>query len=359
MTPQLLRSLTLVALLAAQAPAARAQTADAGVPAASAVMVSPTKQSDAATNRDLLELDPSSYTTTNFEWLDQQRNRRVPARLYAASRPAADGDLPLVVFSHGIGGSREGYTYLGRYLAAQGYASLHVQHVGSDSGAVWSGNPFLLVSRMADAAQDREALSRVHDLRFALDQMLASPDVPRIDRSRIAVAGHSYGANTAMLAAGASLQVKGLPVMLKDDRVAAAILLSAPPFYGYGNPLEILSNIRIPTLHITATEDTINIPGYVSGVDDRLAIYDAMGSRHPATKVLAVFKEGSHSVFTDRARTGGTALNPKIKLATRQLALAFLTQVFAGDQSGLRRWQSEHAPLTVRFEIAMQGITSP
>jgi Platelet-activating factor acetylhydrolase, isoform II len=46
----------------------------------------------------------------------------------------------LIAFSHGIGGSRRDYSYLGRHWASKGYASLHVQHVGSDN-ALWSGNP--------------------------------------------------------------------------------------------------------------------------------------------------------------------------------------------------------------------------
>lgn len=347
-----------VAALLALAPPARGQGNGSGPvlePDARAVQA---PLIGASPDGSVLTVDPSTYTAQNFEWLDPQRNRRVPVKLYTAARAAPDAGLPLVVFSHGIGGSREGYSYIGRYLAAQGYASLHVQHVGSDA-ALWSGNPLLLVSRLADAAQEREALHRVQDLRFALDQVLAQPELARIDGKRIAVAGHSYGANTAMLVAGANVQVKGLAALLRDDRIAAAILLSAPPFYGHGDPLQILSDVRIPTLHITAIEDTINIPGYTSGLDDRLAIYGAMGSRQAASKVLAVFKEGSHSVFTDRGRTGGTALNPKIKLATRQLALAFLNQVFALDKAGLQRWQPDHASLIARFENAMPVSASP
>ncbi|MFM8510593.1 MAG: hypothetical protein ACKOCU_09800 [Betaproteobacteria bacterium] len=54
----------------------------------------------------------------------------------------------------------------------------------------------------------------------------------------------------------------------------------------------------MPTLHITATDDIIRIPGYYSGMGDRLAVFEATGS---ARKWLAVFEGGSHSMFTDRA----------------------------------------------------------
>lgn len=109
-----------------------------------------------------------------------------------------------VVFSHGIGVSRRGYSYLGQHWASHGVASLHLQHIGSDRN-VWFGNPLGMIGRLQDAAQDGEAIARAQDLRFALDQLLGpgSELAPHIDAERIAAAGHSYGANTVLLAAGA------------------------------------------------------------------------------------------------------------------------------------------------------------
>ena len=49
--------------------------------------------------------------------------------------------VPLVVFSHGIGGSRLGYTWLGRNFARHGIASLHLQHVGSDRSCLLYTSP--------------------------------------------------------------------------------------------------------------------------------------------------------------------------------------------------------------------------
>lgn len=298
-------------------------------------------------------IEPDLYTARNLDWTDAARKRPVPVKLYLpASLPtqAADGaKLPLVVFSHGIGGSREGYRYLGRYFASMGYASLHVQHVGSDR-QLWGGNPFSLVSRLSGAAQTDEALSRVQDVKFALDQLLDSEYRQQIDVARIAVAGHSYGANTTLLLAGARVPHNGTTLELRDPRISAAILLSAPPFYGLGDPTNMLAGIDIPTLHITATGDDINIPGYFSGVGDRINIFKATASKTQSQKVLAVFKDGSHSVFTDRAGTGGAALNPKIKVATRKLALAFLDRVFGKERLTLDGWKETYSPLLARFE---------
>lgn len=305
-----------------------------------------------------LEVDASRFTAIDFDWVDSQRQRRVPAKLYLPVTKAIAGSVPLVVFSHGIGGSRGGYSYLGRYLAAHGYGSLHVQHVGSDR-QLWSGNPFALPARLRNAAQESEALHRVQDLQYALDKVLAEQEGAMFDTRRIAAAGHSYGANTTMLIAGAQVELQGQKVSLRDPRISAAILISAPPFYGMGEPGKILSGIAVPTLHITATDDVIRIPGYVSGIQDRLDIFKATGSERAAPKVLAVFRDGSHSIFTDRVGTGGLNLNPRVKVATRQLALAFLNGIPANNYLAVQAWSISHGELVATFESRCLGTCSP
>jgi fermentation-respiration switch protein FrsA (DUF1100 family) len=292
------------------------------------------------------------YQSINLDWTDSARGRSVPARLYLPKAATAEQPVPLIIFSHGLGGSRNGYTYLGTHWASQGFASLHLQHVGSDRSLWSSGSPFSLASRLQDAANDAEAIDRVHDLRFALDRVLASELGSRLDGRRIVAAGHSYGANTTMLLVGAKVDMNGSNVWVKDPRFSAAIVISAPPFYGLGDPLKIVSGIDVPTLHITATADDIQIPGYSSGVADRLALYKATGASTQAAKVLAVFKDGSHSIFTDRMGTGGVALNPQVKVATRQLALAFLTWLQGKDSAGLEQWSGQNTLLLSQFEKA-------
>ena len=165
---------------------------------------------------------PAAYRSLDWDWLDSTRQRRVPVRLYLPEAAGADAPVPLVVFSHGIGGSRHGYSYLGRHWASQGYASLH----------------------------------------------------------------------------------------------------------------------------ITATDDVIRTPGYYSGADDRVAVFDATGS---ARKTLAVFAGGSHSIFIDRAGSGGAQLNAQVKEATRALSIAFLNSVFKGDDGALAAWPQQFAEIVARY----------
>ena len=335
----------LSAMSALYASAAESPTADVAKPVQAA---------------EALRVDMSLYDTINLDWADAARSRLVPAKLYLPTTLNAHvpgtartttGKLPLVVFSHGIGGSRDGYSYLGSYFAAQGFASLHVQHVGSDR-QLWFGNPLGLLFRLTSAAQESEALARVKDVGFALDQLLAGPYASRLDASRITAAGHSYGANTTLLLAGAQVELQGQAVSLRDPRISSAIVISAPPFYGLGSPQKILSGIAIPTLHITATADDIEIPGYQSGVSDRVALYQATAGGTQSRKMLAVFKQGSHSMFTDRMGTGGALLNPKVKVATRQLAVAFIKSLQTMQARELEQWRECYTDILATVEKA-------
>jgi pimeloyl-ACP methyl ester carboxylesterase len=130
-----------------------------------------------------------------------------------------------------------------------------------------------------------------------------------------------------------------------DSRFSAAVVISAPPFYGEPDLAAVLRKVSVPTIHVTATDDVIEIPGYRSGVEDRLAIFDAIGSSH---KQLAVFRGGSHSMFTDRPFTGGPSLNAKVKVATAELTSAFFDLAFEGDYAALTQWQTNWQPILAR-----------
>lgn len=295
--------------------------------------------------------DESQYRAHYLDWHDEARQRVVPAKLYLPAAASAASPVPLVVVSHGLGGSREGYSYLGKYLAAHGIAALHLHHVGSDR-SVWRGQVWSLLDRLRDAAQESEAVNRALDVRFGLDRLAGTEFAGALDLERIAIVGHSYGANTALLVAGAEVQRmadgSAFTISLREPRVRAAVMLSAPPFHGETDAPSILKPITVPNLHVTTLEDDIRIPGYRSGAQERIAVYDAMG----AGKSLVVFKRGSHSVFTDRLNTSGADINPEVKAATRELVLDFLQQTLAADQGtasfDLSAWERRHHDLVDR-----------
>ena len=231
----------------------------------------------------------------------------------------------------------------GPVLGQRGIASLHVQHVGSDT-SLWQGNPLGVIERVQRAAHESEALSRAVDVRFALDRLLSSGTGPyggQIDRRRIVAAGHSYGANTALIAVGARVMRDGRWVEARDPRFAAAIVISAPPFYG-------------ETICLGAEQDHDSDPARDRDrrrhPDSRILLACGRSARHlqrmaTPRKLLAVFQGGSHSMFTDRHMTGGPTLNPKVKVATAELALAFLDLVFDSNATTLTRWNATWQPI--------------
>lgn len=291
--------------------------------------------------------DPAGYAATDLEWIDPARDRRIPARLFWPASADRGAPVALIVFSPGIGSSRDGYTHLGRYWARHGIASLHLQHVGSDR-SLWHGDPLGVLARLRSAAGAAEAVARAADLRYALDRLLASRYGPRIARDAIVAAGHSYGANTTLLAIGATVPGIDGAAALRDPRIEAAILISAPPFYGASDFSPILSSIAIPTLHVTTREDVIRIPGFVSGPDDRLKVFDATGG---AFKALAVYSHGSHTVFTDRRYFDTAEVADAVRQATQTLSTAFVDRIRSGNGDALDAWAQTHRPLLDRYVL--------
>ena len=294
-----------------------------------------------------------AFRTVDMQWNDASRQREIPVRLYWPESASPSAAVPLVVFSHGLGGSKTGYSYLGKHWASLGFASLHVQHAGSDR-AVWGGNIFSMVSNVVAAASEANAIDRAKDVSFAITTMLALKDYgPSIQANAIAVAGHSYGANTALLVGGATVERDGKSLSLRDDRVKALILISAPPFVGEGDMVNVLGGIKVPTLHVTGTDDVIRVPGYYSDLADRVKVFDAV--RAP-DKVLTVFKGATHSIFTDRSGPAGVELNSVVKRATRELSGVFLKSVLA-DAPGksLDDWLQAQKALFDRYSGAVRG----
>jgi predicted dienelactone hydrolase len=235
-----------------------------------------------------------------YDWKDPQRDRPVPVKIYFPRRGA--GPFPVIVFSHGTGGSRAGYAFLGEHWASHGYVSVHPQHPGSDQ-AVWQrqADP---MKRMKAAAEDPEnAVNRPRDVSFVLDCMdlLESGDSPlagRMDRARIGMAGHSFGAHTALAIAGQLLVGSdGEELSLGDPRVRAAIVMSPQAPRRKDLADRLYAPVKIPCLHMTGTRD--ESPLGLTTVTERRVPFDHIGG---ADQYLLILAEGDHMVFADRRR---------------------------------------------------------
>jgi predicted dienelactone hydrolase len=116
--------------------------------------------------------------------------------LAAADSPfAAGGKRPVILLSHGFGGSARIMGWFGLRLAADGYVVVGVDHPGNTSMGSMTVPGTVLMWLRAD------------DMRLALQMTEADPAIgPHLDLSRIGAAGFSAGGFTALLLAGARAQ---------------------------------------------------------------------------------------------------------------------------------------------------------
>lgn len=260
-------------------------------------------------------------------WTDPARRRPIPIRLRLPHPDSARA--PLVILSHGLGGTRDGLAYLGTALAEAGFAALHLQHQGTDS-AVWRNQAEPMIGMAAAVLDLRRAVDRLQDIAFALDQLPRQPGLQgRIDPSRIAIAGHSYGAWTVthMLGQrlpGGTLMEQQLGVTLPDRRLLAGIALSPVPPLGIAAS-EAYDRIRAPILHITGTQDRGTIEAATP--QDREIPFRAIA----APGVLAVLNGANHAAFAGEPGAGPRWNDPQFHGRTARLAVLFLRATLQGD----------------------------
>lgn len=151
------------------------------------------------------------------------------------SAPVTGSQLPIIVFAHGFGSSLDGYAPLAHYWAAHGFVVIQPTFLDSRtlSATPHASHSEAVKAYLADPRKLQMWRYRAQDLGHILDQLaVLEAAVPglagRLDCSRIAVAGHSFGAQTAGLLLGA--RVLGpdddLGEDFTDPRIKAGVLLS-------------------------------------------------------------------------------------------------------------------------------------
>jgi len=230
---------------------------------------------------------------------DGARKRKIPIRVYL---PAGEAPTPVVLFSHGLGGSREGCPYLGKHWSARGYVAVFVQHPGSDT-SVWK--PVPLAKRMAAmraAANAKNFLLRARDIPAVLDQLelwnkLDGHELKgRLDMKRIGMSGHSFGAVTTQAVSGQRTARGRTP--FTDARIKAALAFS-PSSPRRGSAKQAFRSVAIPWMLMTGTKDLAVIGS--ADLRSRLAVFPALP---PDGKYELVLHNAEHSAFSDRALPG-------------------------------------------------------
>lgn len=197
--------------------------------------------------------------------------------------PVRNGRWPLIVFSHGNGGSRHQNTFWCDYVASHGYVIVSADHTGNASMSIINGKmiPYQTGER-ANSAKDRPK-----DMSFLLDRMIEwnigrsagkggdKRFVGHLDTDRACASGMSFGSFTAIRVAD------------DDKRFKAVVAMS-----GAG---EAQKNLTIPALRMLGTEDT------TLGERGNTAIREHH-ARHEGPSFLLELKNGGHYSFTDMFR---------------------------------------------------------
>jgi predicted dienelactone hydrolase len=283
--------------------------------------------------------DQQRATTIDLTITDQTRHRDIPIRIYL---PAATIAAPVVLFSHGLGGSREGYAYLGLHWAARGYVAVFLQHPGSDTSVWLDKPPAERMQALQQAASLQNFLLRVRDVPVAIDQLERWNALKghalfgRLDPKHIGMSGHSFGAVTTQAVSGERTAAGS--AALTDARIRAAIAMS-PSSPAKGSLTQAFGAVSLPWMLMTGTNDV----GPIGGVEpaSRMAVFPALP---PGNKYELVLDRAEHSAFSDRALPGD--IEPR-NPSHHRVILAFSTafwDAFLRDDPAAKAWLNGEGP---------------
>jgi len=289
---------------------------------------------------------PLRISVEDATWHDAARQRDLPVRIFAPALDEGSAPFPLVVFSHGLGESRDAFDYLGEHWASQGFITVTLQHPGSDRPAI---DAALAAKDFSGFGDPKNQADRPGDLAFALERILAADQASallagRVDGERIAAAGQCAGSSTALVAVG--MAIKGEDSGLKqypDARIKAVVALGPQPAAaGLQNLIDPRSwnTVDAPALFVLGTED------FDWGADvraNRLLLEDPYRRSASEVKYVLDIVGAQHHAFTGSDPWyPGDARNPQHHGWIQRVTTAFLQAQLEHDESA-KTWLDERA----------------
>ncbi|WP_435107759.1 alpha/beta hydrolase family protein [Nocardiopsis synnemataformans] len=269
------------------------------------------------------------------------------------SAPVTGGELPVVLLSHGHGHSHHlsslnGYAPLADFWAAHGFAVIQPTHLSSRTLNLDPDTPEAPLYWRSRAEDMKRVLDRLDEIEAAVPRLSG-----RLDRSRVAVAGHSMGGHTASLLLGARLTDPhdGTEVDLSEPRITAGVLLATT---GRGGDALTESTARAYPFLSTTDFSTMTTPALVvAGEKDVSAHLTVRGPEwHADPYLLAPGPKTLFTLFGAEHGLGGvsgydvaetTDESPERVSAVQRLTWAYLRNEFhPGDPA----WQAACDALT-------------
>lgn len=173
--------------------------------------------------------------------------------------PAAEGPFPVVVISHGNGGSHLIYRAISTHLARNGYVVAMPEHAGNNRN-----------NNELEGSYEN-LVNRPRHVRLTIDAVSSDPQLSAcVQSDNVAIIGHSIGGYTALAVAGGTpwSETRQRVDVVADPRVRALVLLA--PATAWYLPEDSLSQVSIPILMLVAEHDPFTPRWHADVVLDRV-----------------------------------------------------------------------------------------
>lgn len=270
------------------------------------------------------------FETYTEDWKDDARDRTIPVRIYVPKK-LEDTKYPVMLLSHGLGGSRDGFPYLGEHWASNGYIIVVMQHPGTDSSVIKAEEGKTVRESMQKTITRKNGQDRVGDVKFVLDTLEEKNRSDeklkkKLDLDKIGIGGHSFGSHTTIATISRAPREP-------EPRIKVAIAMSPNSL---DNPIikESYRSIKVPIMHLTGTKD-VSVILDQSDPSTRRNPFDLIEG---VDQYLIIFKDGNHMLFSGHKRPLGLSrLEKKYQPIIQEITLKFLDAYLKEDEEA-RKW---------------------